>query len=62
MIAFMLPAWFISIWMSNISSIVMLLSILEGVLQQLQEQHTNPLHEATNSLYNLSISYFIFMI
>ena len=42
MFGFMLPTWFLSMWISNTATTAMMLPILEAVLQQLRATHGRP--------------------
>ena len=37
MIGFMLPTWFLSMWISNTATTAMMIPVVEAVLQELQD-------------------------
>ena len=41
MLGFMVPTWFLSMWISNTATTAMMLPIMEAVLEQLKETHGN---------------------
>lgn len=56
LLGFMLPTWFLSMWISNTATAAMMVPVAEAVLQQLRqgmERHHRKRHGRLNSIYGI---------